>query len=126
MKKNIFKIVITAGFLVSCFASCTKKLDLLPTNDVTAAQVYSTPAGYKQAFAKVYGSFALTGNQGPAGNGDIQGIDEGTSDFLRLYWKAQELSTDEAVVSWGDPGIQDFHNMNWSSSNPMLTGLYYD
>ena len=125
MKKNIFKIVITAGFLVSCFASCTKKLDLLPTNDVTAAQVYSTPAGYKQAFAKVYGSFALTGNQGPAGNGDIQGIDEGTSDFLRLYWKAQELSTDEAVVAWGDPGIQDFHNMNWSSSNPMLTGLYY-
>lgn len=125
MKKNIFKIVITAGFLAGSFASCTKKLDLLPTNDVTAAQVYSTPAGYKQAFAKVYGSFALTGNQGPAGNGDIQGIDEGTSDFLRLFWKAQELSTDEAVVSWGDPGIQDFHNMNWSSSNPMLTGLYY-
>lgn len=81
--------------------------------------------GYKQAFAKVYASFALTGNNGPAGNGDIQGIDEGTSDFLRLYWKAQELSTDEAVVSWGDPGIQDFHNMNWSASNPMLTGLYY-
>jgi hypothetical protein len=125
MKKNIFKIIITAGFLAGSFASCTKKLDLLPTNDVTASQVYSTPAGYKQAFAKVYGSFALTGNQGPAGNGDIQGIDEGTSDFLRLYWKAQELSTDEAVVSWGDPGIQDFHNMNWSSSNPMLTGLYY-
>jgi len=125
MKKNIFKIIITAGFLAGSFASCTKKLDLLPTNDVTAAQVYSTPAGYKQAFAKVYGSFALTGNQGPAGNGDIQGIDEGTSDFLRLFWKAQELSTDEAVVAWGDPGIQDFHNMNWSSSNPMLTGLYY-
>ncbi len=125
MKKNIFKLVITAGFLAGSFASCTKKLDLLPTNDVTATQVYSTPAGYKQAFAKVYGSFAMTGNQGPAGNGDIQGIDEGTSDFLRLFWKAQELSTDEAVVSWGDPGIQDFHNMNWSSSNPMLTGLYY-
>lgn len=125
MKKNIFKLVIIAGFLAGSFASCTKKLDLLPTNDVTASQVYSTPAGYKQAFAKVYGSFALTGNQGPAGNGDIQGIDEGTSDFLRLFWKAQELSTDEAVVSWGDPGIQDFHNMNWSSSNPMLTGLYY-
>jgi hypothetical protein len=125
MKKNIFKLVIIAGFLAGSFASCTKKLDLLPTNDVTASQVYSTPAGYKQAFAKVYGSFALTGNQGPAGNGDIQGIDEGTSDFLRLFWKAQELSTDEAVVAWGDPGIQDFHNMNWSSSNPMLTGLYY-
>ena len=125
MKKNILKIMITGSFLIGSFISCTKKLDLLPTNDITAAQVYATPAGYKQAFAKVYGSFALTGNSGPDGNGDIQGIDEGTSDFLRLFWKAQELSTDEAVVSWGDPGIQDFHNMNWSSSNPMLTGLYY-
>jgi starch-binding outer membrane protein, SusD/RagB family len=34
------------------------------------------------------------------------------------------LSTDAAVVAWNDPGIQDFHNMNWSSSNPMLIGLY--
>jgi hypothetical protein len=113
------------GILGVGLASCTKKLDLLPTNDITSAQVYSTPAGYKQAFAKVYGSFALTGNQGPAGNGDIQGIDEGFSDFLRLYFNAQELSTDEAVVSWGDAGLQDFHNMNWSASNPFLTGLYY-
>ena len=86
--------------------------------------VYSTAAGYKQSLAKVYASFALTGNSGPDGNGDIQGIDEGTSDFLRLYWKAQELSTDEVVVSWGDPGIQDFHNMNWSANNPMLKGVF--
>ncbi len=113
--------VFSAVFLISC----TKNLDLLPTNDITAETVYKTPEGYKQALAKVYGSFALTGNQGPAGNGDVQGIDEGTSDFLRLFWKAQELSTDEAVIAWGDPGIQDFHNMNWSSDNPMLKGVYY-
>ena len=91
--------------------ACTKKLDLKPTNDVTSETVYATPAGYKQVLAKVYGSFALTGNQGPAGNGDVQGIDEGFSDFYRLFWKAQELSTDEAVISWGDVGIQDFHNI---------------
>jgi hypothetical protein len=125
MKTNIFKIIVAASCAVAVFASCTKKLDLLPTNDVTSAQVYSTPAGYKEAFAKVYGAYALTGNQGPAGNGDVQGIDEGFSDFLRLYFNAQELPTDEAVVAWGDAGIQDFHNMNWSASNPFLTGLYY-
>jgi hypothetical protein len=55
----------------------------------------------------------------------VQGIDEGFSDFYRLFWKAQELSTDEAVISWGDVGIQDFHNMNWTSNNSFLTGLYY-
>ena len=125
MKKNIQLIILAAFTMPLLFTSCTKKLDLLPKNDITAEQVYSTPAGYKQALAKVYGSMALTGNSGPSGNGDIQGIDEGTSDFLRLYWKAQELSTDEAVVAWGDPGIQDFHNMNWSANNPMLKGVFY-
>lgn len=101
-----------------------KKLDLFPPRSVTSEQLYTNEEGYKQVLAKVYGSMALTGNSGPAGSGDVAGIDEGTSDFLRLFWKAQELSTDEAVVAWNDPGIQDFHNMNWSANNPMLIGLY--
>lgn len=123
MKLKYLNIIMAfAGIMY--LASCTKDLDRFPTNAVTSEVVYSTPAGYKQALAKIYGAFALTGNNGPAGSPDIQGIDEGTSDFLRLYWKAQELSTDEAVVAWNDPGIQDFHNMNWSSANPMLIGLY--
>lgn len=122
------KIILTTSFLAVIMVliqSCTKKLDLKPTNDTTSDNVYATAAGYKQVLGKVYGAFALTGNQGPAGNGDVQGIDEGFSDFFRLFWKAQELSTDEAVISWGDVGIQDFHNMNWTSNNSFLTGLYY-
>jgi hypothetical protein len=106
MKKIILKSSIFSLLSVLLFQSCTKKLDLQPTNDVTSEVVYSTPTGYKQVLAKVYGAFALTGNQGPAGNGDVQGIDEGFSDFFRLFWKAQELSTDEAVIAWGDVGIQ--------------------
>src|SRR5665811_2066954 len=56
-------------------------------------------------------------------------IDEGNSDFLRMFWNTQELSTDEAIdnASWNgatDPGLHDFHNMNWSASNRMLLGLY--
>lgn len=119
------KKLLVALPVILLVSACSKKLDRLPLNDVTAEQVYSTPQGYIEAAAKIYGAFALTGNTGPAGNPDILGIDEGTSDFLRLFWCAQELSTDESVVSWGDAGIQDFHNMNWSASNPFLTGLYY-
>lgn len=125
MKRSFFKIALIGAVLASAFSSCTKDLDRLPQNEITAAQVYASPQGYKQAFAKVYGAFALTGNQGPAGNGDIQGIDEGFSDFLRLYWKAQELPTDEAVIGWGDAGLPDFHNMNWGPNNPFIQGLYY-
>ncbi len=117
----ITSLVLGMALLVSCH----KSLDKNPPNTLSSDAVYSTEAGYMEVLAKVYGSMALTGNQGPAGSGDVAGIDEGTSDFLRLFWKAQELSTDEAVVAWNDPGIQDFHNMNWSSSNPMLKGLYY-
>jgi hypothetical protein len=103
--KNIFKY--TSGVLVAAtlLVSCHKDLDRFPPNDVTSEVVYGSEAGYKQVLAKVYGSMALTGNQGPAGSGDVAGIDEGTSDFLRLFWKAQELSTDEAVVGTGAPTI---------------------
>lgn len=125
MKKTYLHVGLLTVFSFILAQSCTKKLDLFPTNDITSEVVYSTAAGYKQVLGKVYGSFALTGNQGPAGNGDVQGIDEGFSDFYRLFWKAQELSTDEAVITWGDVGIQDFHNMNWTSNNSFLTGLYY-
>ncbi len=123
MKKYLkYSLTLLAASVI--MMSCHKDLDRFPTNDNTSAQVYNSVDGYKQVLAKVYGSQALTGNSGPAGSGDVAGIDEGTSDFLRLFWMAQELSTDEAVVAWNDIGVQDFHNMNWSSNNPMLNGLY--
>jgi starch-binding outer membrane protein, SusD/RagB family len=127
-KNNIIKISLAAVLVSATMASCTKKLDLQPTNDVTSEVVYSTAAGYRQSLAKIYGAWALSGNQGPAGAPDVffPGSDEGAnSDFYRTFWKAQELSTDEAVVAWGDPGVQDFHNMNWTPSNQFLTGAYY-
>lgn len=122
MKRILNVCLLTVALVV--LASCHKDLDRFPPNDFTSAQVYANETGYRQVLAKLYGSMALTGNSGPAGSGDVAGIDEGTSDFLRLFWKAQELSTDEAVVAWNDVGIQDFHNMNWGSTNPMLNGLY--
>src|SRR5580698_5280999 len=124
MKKNLIKITLTIGIVTSALMSCDKNKILTPNYEVTSQQVYSTATGYTQAMAKVYGAFALTGNQGPAGSADIAGIDEGTSDFFRLLWYAQELPTDEAVIAWGDPGVPDLHSMSWSSSNVILLGLY--
>ncbi|MGG9970678.1 RagB/SusD family nutrient uptake outer membrane protein [Ferruginibacter sp. SUN002] len=125
MKNNILKLITFSVLLTGVMASCEKKLDIKPTNDLQPDDVFTKVAGYRGSFAKIYAAFALTGNSGPAGNGDVQGLDEGFSDFSRCLWKAQELSTDEAVIAWGDAGIQDFHNMNWSGDNQFLLPIYY-
>jgi hypothetical protein len=113
--------------LAACllFASCAKKLDLVPQNDFLSDQAYSTPEGYRSVLAKVYAGMATTGNAGPAGASDIQGLDEGSqSPFIRGWFNVQELPTDEAVVSWDDQTIKDFHNLRWTPSDPFLYGLY--
>ena len=126
MKKYIYKAALGLSVVALTLTSCEKILDLQPLNEVTSEVVYANAEGYKQSLAKVYGSFATTGNAGPAGQADVVGLDEGSNgDFFRTFWQAQELSTDEAVIAWGDAGVQDFHNMNWTSDNPFLKGLYF-
>ena len=125
--KKLFLQSTLVLVVAAVFTSCLKDLDRQPTNDTTSQTALADFQGYQASIAKVYGAYALTGNAGPAGNGHVQGIDEGTSDFLRLYWWVQEITTDEAVVQvgWNDPGIHFFHSMNWSTDNVILKGLYY-
>ncbi len=113
-----------AGLLAFSITSCKKNLILSPNDQVTQQQVFSNPAGITQAMAKVYGAFALTGNEGGSGQPDINGIDEGASDFYREMWDVQELPTDEAVLTYNDPGVQDLHNMVWSAGSQVLQGVY--
>ena len=126
MKSNYIKIWGLAAAL--SLSSCLKDLDQDPSIDPdskTENSVKSNLDEAEQALAKVYASLALTGQQGPSGSPDIQGIDEGTSQFTRLLFYMQELPTDEAVVAWSDPGVPDFHNMNWTASNGIIEGMYY-
>ena len=74
--------------------------------------------------AKLYSSLALTGQNGPAGQPDIADIDEGFSQFTRMLFNLNELTTDHAVVGWGDPGLPDLHGMYWSSSNDFTEAMY--
>lgn len=123
MKK--FNYIIGLSVMMLLSVGCQKDLNRTPTNAITADVAYNSAAGYKQVLAKMYGGFALTGNGGPdATVGDVAGIDQGSSDFLRLFWNLQELTTDEAAIVWNDPGLQDFHVMNWTSTNILIRGLY--
>src|SRR5690606_6443504 len=90
------------GIVLTGMFSCVNDLDRKPFIEETSASVYEDPASYIQILAKVYAGLSMSGQQGPAGKPDISGIDEGFSTYIRQYWKAQELPTDEAVIGWND------------------------
>jgi starch-binding outer membrane protein, SusD/RagB family len=124
MKNKFLRSLVFMSATVMMLVSCTKDLNRKPFYDVTSVVVYKDIAGYKSVLAKVYAGFSTTGNSGPDGSGDISGIDEGFSSYLRQYWQAQELSTDEAVIGWNDATIRDFHTMTWGSSDVFLRAIY--
>ena len=125
MNTRRIKNLLFAGLGLVVISSCAKKLNLLPQNDLTVTTAYSTAAGYKSVLAKVYAGLATTGNQGPAGQSDIQGLDEGSqSPFIRGFFNCQELTTDEALVAWNDQTIHDFHDLKVSSADPFVYGMY--
>jgi hypothetical protein len=125
MKSN--KIGIVAVVIVSILmASCLGDLEPKSLGDkvTNSDNVYKTTADYKKGLAKLYATFALSGQQGPAGQPDIAGIDEGFGNYLRQYWNCQELTTDEAVISWNDATIKDFHWQTWTATDGFIAAVY--
>lgn len=113
-------------FAVVLFAqSCADRLDLQPEdNRLSADAAFEDPDAYKQFLAKIYAGISLSGQEGPAGFPDLAGLDEGFSNYLRLYWKMQELTTDEAIIAWNDGTIHDLHNQVWTSGNEFIRTMY--
>ncbi len=126
--KKTYKILLSLVITGAVFTSCHDDLNVDPTIDpdsFTEENVFATAEDAKGALAKLYASLALTGQEGPAGQPDITGIDEGTSQYSRMLFNLNELTTDNAVVGWGDPGLPNLHEMNWDASNDFSTAMYY-
>lgn len=113
----------TAALMVAV-AGCTDTL-VEPKSTVTEANVFNNPSSYRALIAKVYSGLAVSGQQGPNGQPDISGIDEGFSQYLRLFWEAQTLPTDEAVIGWGDVGLPEMNTQLWAASNSFVVAMYY-
>src|SRR5215510_966460 len=118
------KIVLSVLIATLWTVSCTKDLDRTSPYALTATDLYKDIAGYRSSLAKIYGGLSLTGNNGPDGSGDLGGIDEGFSSYLRNYWNLQELCTNEAVIGWNDQTIKDFHEMDWTAADNFLRAMY--
>ena len=130
METNIMnKIIKSTGviLLALIMISCHEDLNQFPIDpdSFTEENVFLNELEAKSALAKLYASLAVTGQQGPAGQPDISDIDEGASQFTRVLFNLNELTTDHCVVGWGDPGLPDLHALSWSASNDFTEAMYY-
>ena len=120
MKKYMKNILPMAAMALSLgMASCTSDLDVEPINPNL-----SLDYDVNGLFNKCYANIALAGNGGANGDCDIDGLDGGTTGFVRQMWNSNELTTDEALCHWGDDGIQSFCYNTYDASHPMLNGYY--
>ncbi|MBX2962906.1 MAG: RagB/SusD family nutrient uptake outer membrane protein [Cyclobacteriaceae bacterium] len=124
---RIFQISLLSLLLV--MVSCIGDLDVTPIdpNLVTSKTVYDSPAAFKQGLAKLYALFILTGQQGPAGQPDVAGVDEGFSCFTRSMWNLEELTTDEAIWSYPNDAngtISNLYFNTWLPSDGIPTALF--
>lgn len=100
-------------------SSCIQDLDIEPI-DPSVVQTFNE----HDVFTKVYAAWGLTGQEGPAGNNDIDIDDEGRFSLYRTLWVTQQLPTDETVCAWGDIEVVTMNRSSFTSTNPALKGLY--
>ena len=119
-------LALGAGMLP--LGSCTKDLDQSPTYLASADVIYRDPAQITQVLTRLYAGLAVTGQNGGNGPGaaqaDLSFIDEGYSNYIRAYFKAQELTTDEAIIAWGDAGLPDYNRVTWNADNQFIRAMY--
>ncbi|MCF6131078.1 RagB/SusD family nutrient uptake outer membrane protein [Flavobacterium wongokense] len=118
-------LILSLALMTGLF-SCTSDMDVAsPDESLLDPEVlFSTPQGYKQALAGVYGNLSLTGTR-DAGSSFLQGIDAGTSQYGRCLWYLQDLTTDEVVWSYeGDEGVAELQRNTWGAANPILLGMF--
>lgn len=126
MKNFKYIYLLLLGSMIAV-TGCVKDLEVEPIdpNAQTSDKTFNSVVDYKLALAKIYASYAISGQTGGGGgNPDIQGIDENFGNYLRQYWGLQELSTDEAIMAWDDATIKNFHWQTWAPNDVFISALY--
>jgi hypothetical protein len=123
---NLRSLTARAGALVALSLAACTDLTVEPKSTISEGSLFSTASSYRTFIAKVYSGLAVSGQQGPSGRPDLDpSFDEGFSQYVRLYWSAQELPTDAAIIGWNDTGLPELVKQTWSSNNGFLVTMYY-
>lgn len=120
--KTYIKNILPAAALALTFgmSSCSDVLEISPKDPDIVTQVTAS-----QLMNKCYANIAVAGQGGANGDCDIDGLDGGTTGYVRQMFNANELTTDEAICGWGDEGVAAFNFNSYDASHPMLRGFYY-
>lgn len=112
------------GILLLSGLSCTDDLNTEPKVELSLEQLLAQdPNAITGILSKLYGSFALSGPNGP-GSSDISD-DAGESPFLRGIVNLQDFTADGMKNRWGDNGLDQLTTAtNWDENNKFFRYMY--
>lgn len=125
MKKLNTKIILGIGAMLFMFSSCTDDLNTEPKVELSIENLLAQdPNAIEGLLSKMYGTFALSGPNGP-GSSDISGPDPGETAFLRSIINLQDFTTDNMKNRWGDDGLDQLTTTSdWDPNNKFFRYLY--
>ena len=121
IKLKIFGLAIL-GILAT---SCLDELETQPKVELSLEQLLAKdPNAIQGLLSKMYGTFALSGPNGP-GSSDITGPDAGETAFLRGIVNLQDFTADAMKNRWGDDGLDQLTTTKgWTANNKFFRYLY--
>lgn len=122
IKKYLFHLCLV-GFLFGTLG-CADDLDNISTNNINSGNAFDDPDSYLQFLGKLYAGLSVTGQQGPSGQGDLIGFDEGASQYTRNYFNLNEFTADAVKWRFGDSGFRELHENTWNADNDVISVMY--
>ena len=117
--------ILIISFFGLLFVSCLDDLDTEPVIELTLEELLrKDPKAIDGILSKMYGSFALSGSNGPDSK-DIVGNDAGELAFLRGIVNLQDFTADAMKNRWGDDGLDQLTTTSgWTAENKFFRYLY--
>ncbi len=117
---QLFFILIMSAFI----NGCTDDLDDIDTININSENAFDDPQSYLQFLSKIYAGLSVTGQQGPSGQGDLIGFDEGNSQYMRTYFYLNEVTADAVKWRYDDAGLAELLVNEWTADNDVISVVY--
>ena len=115
--KHILYSALLAAGMMGGFTGCVGDLDVVPLDPTvnTGDRAYTTAEDYENALAKIYGIWAMSGQDG-ASSSDITLGDSGNTTLVRSWFILQTHPTDELKNANNDAWVPNLNSMNWGTT----------